>query len=455
MTAGDDQSGFDLDLPRTRPMQLESSTRSPLPWFLIAAGVVAALTCIAGGATALFLSRQDDASAIAPTTAVADAAESPREIELQPANADACEALGLRLEQTVSAGNADAIGRLFAWQAFVERAAKGLEIDDADRASYEAGVRQGSSRGVSQRLADAGVNGGRFDYLRTVERDGRPRALCRLITAEGLVDFFEYLPMGSRDSLQIGDFYSYSTGEDLSTSLRRGLLAQAVQQDRGVLDHLTNAESDLVRHREEFARLMDAHANGRWQETLDLYEKLPESLQLDNYVLVNAVNAAMLRGGDRFDELVDRFRKTHPESPAIDLLIFNDHYLKGEIDRSIATLRRLDAKLNGDAFVKWLIAGMLIEQEKYAAADSILREAVEREPDLSHPYMSLVGSAIANGDYTEAIERLDELERVGQRHKEGRLDSAQLHRSLAVYSGSAAFFGSKEFAEWEASRRLR
>ncbi|MGC1274080.1 MAG: hypothetical protein WBC44_10265 [Planctomycetaceae bacterium] len=432
----------DFDFMEPKPVRRQSHRRSLLPWFLIAAGVAVGVLCIVGGATAFVLLMQHEN--VAP--AEKPVAGAPRATRLPSSSAAECERLGTRLEQAVMDGDAQAVGALYDWEIIVGRAAGGLDVSDADRRQFLAGVKQGANRQIAQRLTGAVPRGGRFDFLKTIERDGRRRALCRMITPEGGVEFFEYLPAGSGDDVRIGDAYVYSAGDEMSTIIRRGLLSIAAHNNRGLLERLTGAESDLIRHGADVAKLSEASGRSDWTEVLATYDALPESLRRDKNVLLIAMNAAALSDEGRYSELIETFREAHPGDPATDLMLIDYNYLRGRLDQSIAALRRLDARVGGDAFVKTMIARMLIEQNKGAEADRVLREAIALENDLEDTHLALVGSAVASGDHAEAVRRYDDLTRLAE------LDSAAVREALAAYPGSEAFFASKEFAAWEASR---
>ncbi|HEX6985223.1 MAG TPA: hypothetical protein VF170_07590, partial [Planctomycetaceae bacterium] len=100
----------------------------------------------------------------------------------------------------------------------------------------------------------------------------------------------------------------------------------------------------------------------------------------------------------------------------------------------------------GDAYVKTLLAGMLLDQGERAEADRLLEAAVAAEPDLVHAHVALVGSAVAAGDHAGAIRRLEEAER------HVIFDPAGLREALAVYPGALAFLASPAYRDWEATR---
>ena len=438
-------SDFDFVEP---PSGRQPEQRTLLPGLLLVAGVGMALLLIAGGATVFFLLRQADVAA-GPGAVANDP------VRLPQASVEDGELLGWRLEQAVMSGDVEAIESLFDWSMMVRRAASGLEMNAADLDSFAAGVSRGASKVATERLVAIGRDGGRFDYLRTIRREGRVRTFCRIITPEGTVDFLEYLPIGRNESLRVGDAFAFSTGEDVSASLRRVLLPLVAHENRSLLERLTGAESDLVRHNEAFGELVSSNLEGRWQETLDVYESLPDSLQREKYALLTVLHAASWIDDTRYVELVETFRTTYPDDAALDLILINYHTIRGELNDAIAALRRLDQRVGGDAFIKSWMADLLIEQQQFAAADALLRQAIQSEPELSFPYLRLVGSAVAAENYEQAVERLEEFEGAAIAHGGDGLRLAALREALAVYPGSEAFFGSKPFAGWQSNRPHR
>lgn len=309
--------------------------------------------------------------------------------------------------------DAGAFARLFDPEALIARAVEGIDVSPEIRAKLVESTRTEVGRtGLTRELTQVVSRGGRFDYLKVVERDGAKRALCRTIRDGSGVDFLEFLPASGGPDPRIADVFVYYSGDDLTQTMRRVILPQVARVDQGLVGRLIGAEPDIIRHRSELEQMAQKRLAGDWRGVLALYDALPESLRREKHVMMYAIHAAsMSNEDDRYMRLVEELREQDPNDPAVDLHAIDVNAIRGDIAAAGDALRRLDALVGGDAFVRTQLALVLQRQGDRAGAERMRTEAVATEPDLIHPHVDLIYAAAASGDYDLAIRRVDEMRR--------------------------------------------
>jgi hypothetical protein len=309
--------------------------------------------------------------------------------------------------------DAGAFARLFDPEALIARAVDGIEVSPDVRAKLVESTGSELGRtGLTRDLTQAISHGGRFDYLKVVERDGAKRALCRTIRDGSGVDFLEFLPASGGPDPRIADVFVYYSGDDLTQTMRRVILPQVARVNQGLVERLIGAEPDIIRHRSELEQMSQKHLAGDWAGILALYDALPESLRREKFVMTHAIRAAsMSNDDDRYVRLVAELRKLDPNDPSVELHAIDVNAIRGDIAGAGDALRHLDTLVGGDAFVRTQLALVLQRQGDKAGAERMRMEAVDAEPDLIHPHVDLIYAAAASGDYDLAIRRLDEMRR--------------------------------------------
>lgn len=73
------------------------------------------------------------------------------------------------------------------------------------------------------------------------------RALFRMIGSDQSLNYHDYdLIVSDTNQVRAEDLYVYTTGEKTSDTVRRMFLQIAAQQNRGLLERLTNRDKALI-----------------------------------------------------------------------------------------------------------------------------------------------------------------------------------------------------------------
>jgi len=313
------------------------------------------------------------------------------------------------LEQTVAAGDPQALTQAVDWDEIIQRATASLDRPEESRQVIDIGVRRSGSN-LGQQVMEAIQNGGSYRLLRVRTIDGETRAIMRLSTTERGLNYHElwFHRLGLR--VYIADLHPFASGEKLSVTLRRGTVAAAAASNRSLVERLTGTENDYVRHLPDINQLVQA-ARSNPGFAMSKYRQLPASLQQDKSLLLIRIQLAQALGDAEYNSALEDFRRHHPDDPALTLLSIDWHVLSGRYDEALAAIDQLDKAVGGDPHLDVLRAGVCIAKEDLAGARQFVTRCLEQDPGLRDGLFALVTVAIAEGNFAET---LDILKRIDQ-----------------------------------------
>jgi len=240
-------------------------------------------------------------------------------------------------------------------------------------------------------LGDAGT----YKLLRVRQKNGEWRALYRFLAQDGGLNFHDALiAIDDRGAPRIIDMYIALTGQEVSEAV--GMLAKAAIQ-QGVDDPSVEAVE----------RLANAIGAGRFQEALDIYASLPATFRSQKSMLALRAQAAV--GLDNDEEIVaagQEFAFHHPNDPAFDLMTLDLFIVRESWDRAIGNLERIDAAVEGDAYVQHLIGALHSQAGRPEENLTYQQKAAALEPSLEDPHWAIVEDAISKEDYETVAKHL-------------------------------------------------
>jgi Flp pilus assembly protein TadD len=356
---------------------------------------------------------------------------------VERARAETPRAFAQRVASAIQSGDGAALDRAIDVDAMLARACSGLDASEATRREFGAGVKKTFSFGV--RIVEESQGPVRYELLRVRLVQGKQRALFRLISEAGVnYHDMELAPARDGKGQRVVDIFIFMTGEWLSQSWRRGFLT-VVANEKGALERATPAQRAFLASVSRITELSAAVRSNDHARALGIYRALPPELQTERNVMMLYYEAASGAGGDEYARALDAVKKAYPRDPGLDLLLFDDYFLKKQYDGAVAAIGRVRQALGGDAYLDFLEGNVFYARGDYAAARVRLNRAIAAEPDLAEPYWTLVTISLEQRTHDETARLLERVER------DARVELQDV-ASVAEY---AEFAKSKAYAQWK------
>lgn len=366
----------------------------------------------------------------------------PKEIARPITDAEATQ-LARVVEDATRKGDAAAFSRPFDLDAILEAAMAGIDVPPATRESFAKGARRGMNNlgNFAEQILKACKDGGSYNLVRMRTREHHRSLLFRLTMPdnEGVAYHELLLSRGKDGQVRIVDVYAFFSGENISTTLRRGFIEVAASANRNLLERLTGSERDFVKHIQKIQEITTASRSGQPKQALAVIKELPPSLQKqDKLILLLRIQAAQGTDEHEYETAVADFRSAFPNDPAVDMLSIDYHAVRKEYDQSIACIDRLEASVGGDPRLQIQRAGIHALAGDYTAALRDVHKLVEQEPDDADAYWALVSISLPAKQYGET---LDALKTIRTKFSQDPGDMTQEE----AYKG---FVNSPEYQQW-------
>jgi tetratricopeptide (TPR) repeat protein len=351
----------------------------------------------------------------APTAASPQESAPPpvKDFGVKPSETEAKE-FAKELIAAIESNDINKFNLLVDWTALLNQATSGIDVPAGWRQGFYSGFLASLAKpgGLFERLATAQKSGGSLRLLHVHDAKSRPRALIRSIGAGSEVNYLDFELVRRPDGqIRAVDFYSFTSGERISKTIRRLYLPAAANQSRNIFEKLLTSESDLVKASPKIADLNGAIRNGQPKEALVIYESLPPGAQKEKAIMLLRLQAAQASSDDALHlAAIDDLAKTFPGDPGVDLITIDAFVIRKEYDKAFAGLHRLEKRVGGDPYLKVLQANIRVEQGKHDEAAKLAQIALDAEPTLRGAHYTRLGIANGQKKYSDMARFLSEYE---------------------------------------------
>lgn len=306
---------------------------------------------------------------------------------------------------------------------------------DEQMADFERGLRMGL--GAQLRAPKS------LRFLETTQMDGQCCVLMRMILTNNSVSYQSlYLEHDATNGIKISDDYIFITAERLSDTMRRVAIPFLQSKKESVLDRMFGDTPDLVKYASQWESMASLMQHGQYQEALDTYAQLPDSLKREKFLLVQRLQAAQRVSDKEYLDTITYWRQTYPDDPALDLMAIDYYTLLKQYDKALECIDRVDKAIGGDPWMEFQRGVMYSLKNDEPNAVKHTKHAFEQEPDLVITGLFTVLLMEQSGEYAAAVNMLEEM------HEKGKYPVTGLDRGLRGNPKFAALVQSDEYKKW-------
>lgn len=320
-----------------------------------------------------------------------------------PVSAEDAKQFGEALEKAIAANDRPSVEKLLHVSEIVDRSVSDLNPP----ASLLNGIKAAMAAGgpIIGQLLSTVENGGSFKLLRIKTVDGTSRPLFRMLFPDSGVNYFEFELARYPDG-QIGmvDLQTAMTGEPFTQTIRRLILPAIKEGKRGTQDRLTGRERPYLDNIQKITEINAAVRTGQNAgKALATFRSLPAELQKEKMFQIFALQLAQNVSEDDYSKEMKRFRETHPNDPAMDIISIDFLSVKKQYVKALECIDSLDRSVGGDPFLHNMRGNMYFMDEKWDDAKKSFQKAIQEEPTLHDPYWGMVAVTINQKNYDETV----------------------------------------------------
>ncbi|MDH4227348.1 MAG: hypothetical protein OEV59_06305 [Deltaproteobacteria bacterium] len=348
-----------------------------------------------------------------------------------------------KLEQSMNERDPELFNESLDMEGLTRKAVSGYDVDDKMMKSLIESMTKGlKTNPVGTTIIAMMGEKGSFTFLKMRAKD---KALFRMITNDGGVNYYElYLGEGG-DSVKIEDMYVFSNGERTSDTFRRVLVPIIYEEKKGLIGKTLGWESDFVKHLPDIKKMQTLGNNGDIDGALTEYYALPASVKKDKTIMLLRIRyASATEDTKEYMKALTDFEKFYPGDPARDLLLIDYYTIKEKYKEAIASIDSLNKRIGEDPYLYYLRSSVYMVAGDYAGAKASATKAIAADPYMLDAYWALVSISLQEKNYKETATLLTKLE------KDFKMEFEDLTK-IEAYSG---FVKSAEYKKWMKSRGM-
>lgn len=306
------------------------------------------------------------------------------------------------------------------------------------RKDFEQGIRKGMRERTLQAWIHAlNQSNGRVDYLRTIQVNGKRRALVRFDYGDAGVNYLELLIDTKRE--KIYDIFPHTSGELMSDSVI-AVSALSFPNSNQLIQRLLGVRQPNKSVLDNYSKVSAAAQKGDFAAAYDALLTLPAELQKSRVISVLRLNYATQIGGEIYDKELDNVARDFGQEPEMGLMLFDYYFGKQQFDLALDAIARLEKRLGKDSVMTVLKSVVYREQGQTERALAAAREAVSLEPEREASHWALVTCLLQQRAFDEVAVALDDVAT--------RFSLSFSPSELAAHEVYAEFARSKAFERW-------
>lgn len=313
-----------------------------------------------------------------------------------------------------------------------------------------AAIRRGFVEGIQKREGGWmwALMEGEVTFLRTRERLGFPAVLVRLKTEEGGVNYIDVLVRPEGAGFKAVDMFNYAFATTASDDARNAIMSLVAkpggsglasmfgipQMDNGVLESLQ--------------AINKATQAGDMAEVLRICDALPTAQKTQRTFFVLRLQALMALSSTGSDKVDAEYKQALRAAPGIlgqdsttDLLMVDLLFMENDFKGADECLKRVEAIVGGDAYLKFLRANAHVKMEDHEGALALANEAQKADPGMAEAVDVRLAVHLARKDHKAVVTEL--------RHLREAFGATLDRAALADDGAYKEFLITPEFAAWE------
>lgn len=256
--------------------------------------------------------------------------------------------IGLAIDSTLYAGDKTYFNQLFDKKTILNKVI--VDSDDKSVKEFNRGFRDGIMNNfdlAAQLIADTDDNGS-YDFLRSrINTIGEYHLLFRASGDKGL-NYHDYKIEEIDGIVKIVDVYIFMSGEYLSKSIEN-IYKSLLSRIPGSISKLFG--NSMVQDMMKVNDIKTKTAEGDYQGAYEIYESISDEMKKQKTIQIIGLQLSSNLDESIYQKVIQNYEKNFPNDPSLYLVSLDGEYLRGNYEKVLILIRKLDSAIGGDAFL--------------------------------------------------------------------------------------------------------
>lgn len=330
--------------------------------------------------------------------------------------------------------------RLLLFDRIVDRSLESFDLTEEFEAGVHRGVAQNNPvpRMVTQ-LYQETLNGGSYEAVDVVSRQGEQHAIFRVVGADGALNYHDFRIVPYENYFAADQFFVAATGEELADTLR-GLVAPGLAAQSSLIGRLTGDSKKMLNDVQQIKSMMDSIRLGDQNNALSIYNKMSPDAKKAKLAQLGRIMATSVEDEENYLKALEDYAANFPNDPSLALLSIDAAYLREDSQQLYDAFEALQKWTGGDNYLKLMIGSVLCQLGDLERARAMWSEVQDEDIDSDAKHNFALGITVGLDDHAGTLKHLKIL----------RDEFGYEFSDLRGAEGFEKFVESEEFKAWEA-----
>ncbi len=302
-----------------------------------------------------------------------------------------------QIENGIKAGKASALDNAISRAAFIPK----LDIPRNFKMGNEEIFKKMT---LGQKIVDGLGENGSYELVKLFEKNKKKYLIFRVYSEEG-INYQEMELCKEDGEVKIADMFVYLSGENLSETIKNLLKTIAKAEDFN-----ENEKEYLYVFQKQMPKIKRLIKEENYIEAEKVFIELPENLKSNKtFALYNVIIAQGL-DDEKYNKALNKYKMLSDNIATLDLLLIDGFLNRGEYDKALDCLDRIDKHIDKDPFLDFFRYGISNLKKDKKSAFLYIEKAALALPDYQQLQLQLIAT------YQEANEK-DKLKKAIETYK--------------------------------------
>jgi tetratricopeptide (TPR) repeat protein len=256
--------------------------------------------------------------------------------------------LAKQIEESIKAGDASVLDNAISRAVFIPK----IDIPNSQKMEEETIFKK---MDIGKKIIESLGKSGNYEIVKLMEKNKKKYLIFRIYSEDG-INYQEMELCKEDNEVKIADIFVYLSGENLSETIKSLLKTIAKGQD------FNDSEKEyLDAFRKQMPEIKRLIKEEKYTEAENIYIELPENLKNNKTFAMYNVIIAQGLNDEKYNKALNQYKKLSENLTNLDLLLIDGFLNRGDYDKALDCVNRLDNHINKDPFLdffRYLIFNM-------------------------------------------------------------------------------------------------
>lgn len=284
----------------------------------------------------------------------------------------------------------------------------------------QAAAQLGASMKLGSTIIKSLSEKGTYQLVKHYEKNNVQHLIFRMYE-QGRLNYHDLELLHTDNKVKIGDVYVYTTGENLSETLRM------INQQMTEISGKNSFSKD--HYLDDISTMKKLVVEEKHEEANEIYSKIPVEVQRIKVMQIVHLLIASGLDSTTYNNALEEYKRYYPNDPASHLMSIDGYFMNKEYAKGLNAVNELDKMINKDPLLDYYRYLFYSTMNDDTQSKECLLRLVKNMPDFQDGYIELILT------YADEEKNMEAKSLIRQYKEKKAFDQEYLSMAIAGYPG--------------------